>query len=337
MQWMRNADGEVGGGLQVMAPVCDSDMSSTQAGGEVGSPRCGVKEMVQVSGTYGGSREVERYSTEEVGAAATSEGMACDTAAEERTHAAVEVVGEEMVVVEAGVGVKQASSKSEAVVSEALVCSKSMEAEGVCGPMDGGGCEGWKRSATSVAEMQMQCKMSESEEYGESAEVMEEGEEGMEDDDAGSMEVEVEVEERKVVVSGKSKGRGGSCGRLAVASPGVAECKSSRPMVRRVMSRVEGKFYKKEHGYGTSQRVHPETMTTKLESYSRSLKVRRAVKVAKRNHVGGTRAKRQHAEMESTDSGCSEGRRNAWRDGGDVGEGELLWGWAGCGDCVGAC
>ncbi|XP_073396906.1 uncharacterized protein [Physcomitrium patens] len=211
-----------------------------------------------------------------------------------------------MVVVEAGVGVKQASSKSEAVVSEALVCSKSMEAEGVCGPMDGGGCEGWKRSATSVAEMQMQCKMSESEEYGESAEVMEEGEEGMEDDDAGSMEVEVEVEERKVVVSGKSKGRGGSCGRLAVASPGVAECKSSRPMVRRVMSRVEGKFYKKEHGYGTSQRVHPETMTTKLESYSRSLKVRRAVKVAKRNHVGGTRAKRQHAEMESTDSGCSE-------------------------------
>lgn len=140
----------------VMAPVCDSDMSSTQAGGEVGSPRCGVKEMVQVSGTYGGSREVERYSTEEVGAAA-----------EERTHAAVEVVGEEMVVVEAGVGVKQASSKSEAVVSEALVCSKSMEAEGVCGPMDGGGCEGWKRSATSVAEMQMQCKMSESEEYGD--------------------------------------------------------------------------------------------------------------------------------------------------------------------------
>lgn len=93
---------------------------------------------------------------------------------------------------------------------------------------------------------------------------------------------------------------------MAVASPGVAECKSSRPMVRRVMSRVEGKFYKKEHGYGTSQRVHPETMTTKLESYSRSLKVRRAVKVAKRNHVGGTRAKRQHAEMESTDSGCSE-------------------------------
>lgn len=37
------------------------------------------------------------------------------------------------------------------------------------------------------------------------------------------------------------------------------------------------------------------------------------------------------------DLGCSEGRRNVWCDGGDVGEGELLWGWVGCGDCVGVC
>lgn len=92
--------------------------------------------------------------------------------------------------------------------------------------------------------------MLESEEYGELVEVMEEGEEGMEDDDVGSMEVEVEVEERKVVVLGKSKGRGGLCGRLVVVSLGVVECKSSWLMVRRVMSRVEGKFYKKEYGYG---------------------------------------------------------------------------------------
>jgi hypothetical protein len=77
-----------------------------------------------------------------------------------------------------------------------------------------------------------------------------------------------------------------------------------------VMSRMDGKFYKREHVYRSSQRLHHETMTKKLDSYSKNLKVRRAVKVAKRNHVAGaTRTKRQHAEMESTDSGSSEGTK----------------------------
>lgn len=43
--------------------------------------------------------------------------------------------------------------KLEVVVSEVLVCLKLMEVEGVCGLMDGGGCEGWKRLVMLVVEM----------------------------------------------------------------------------------------------------------------------------------------------------------------------------------------
>jgi hypothetical protein len=109
-------------------------------------------------------------------------------------------------------------------------------------------------------------------------------------------------------VSGKNQPAAASSATFHVATPGLAEGRSTRPMVKRVMSRMDGKFYKRERVYRSSQRLHPETMTKKLDSYSKSLKVRRAVKVAKRNHVAGTtRTKRQHAEMESTDSGSSEG------------------------------
>lgn len=55
---------------------------------------------------YGGSREVEWYFMEEVGVVVMSEGMVCDIVVEERMYVVVEVVGEEMVVVEVGVGVK---------------------------------------------------------------------------------------------------------------------------------------------------------------------------------------------------------------------------------------
>jgi len=118
----------------------------------------------------------------------------------------------------------------------------------------------------------------------------------------------MEVEDKSVLVSGKNQAAAASSATIHVATPGLGEGRSTRPMVKRVMSGVmDGKFYKREHVHRSSQRLHPEIMTKKLESYSRNLKVRRAVKVGKRNHVAVTRTKRQHAEMESTDSGSSEG------------------------------
>lgn len=169
--------------------------------------------------------------------------------------------------------------------------------------------------------------MSESGEYGESAEVIGEGAEATGEDSAS-----MEVEDKSVLVSGKEQAAAASSATFHVATPGLGEGRSIRPMVKRVMSGVvDGKFYKREHVHRSSQRLHPEIMTKKLESYSRSLKVRRAVKVAKRNHVAGTRTKRQHAEMESTDSGSSEGSNPLYMfflswfvDGAAVGEHPIL-------------
>lgn len=81
--------------------------------------------------------------------------------------------------------------------------------------------------------------MLESGEYGELVEVMEGGEvmdDGM---------VRRGMEKKGVGVFVREKGVGG----YDVGSFGVVECKSRRLMVKRVMSRVEGKLLKWEYGF----------------------------------------------------------------------------------------
>ncbi|XP_073385981.1 uncharacterized protein [Physcomitrium patens] len=289
----------------VMSPLLGGDMSAAQGGGGSGSPSLEAKETGVVWETDGGRRDVERVVVEEGCEGGKREELVLEVRDGARKAAEAEMVGDAAVVA------MQASSNSCEVSCEeleewknALACCKAMEAEGRCGQVEEGVCEASKMSWNSSAEVRVQCKMSESGEYGESAEVTEGGE-AMDDGTARRG-----MEKKGVGVSVREKGAGG----YDVGSPGAAECKSRRPMVKRVMSRVEGKLLKREYGFRSAQRLDPETMTKKLESYSRSLKVRRAVKVAKRNHVGGTRAKRQHADMESTDSGsgeeCEYGRKS---------------------------
>lgn len=272
-----------------------------------------MREVVAVSEACVGSTEVE-----ECPAGKGYEDVRAEVSAPEMTQevgkrGAVEIVGEtgcEKMAVEAAVDAEEPASGSGKVAckpveesEESIPCAKSVdEAEAGSGVVQGSPCEASKKSSSSGPEMHMQCKMSESGEYGESAVAME-GSEAM-GDETGSME----GGEKSVAGSGKEQPAAASSATFRAATVGLGEGRSTRPMVKRVMSRMDGKFYKREHVYRSSQRLHPETMTKKLDSYSKSLKVRRAVKVAKRNHVAGTtRTKRQHAEMESTDSGSSEG------------------------------
>jgi len=289
-------------------------MSTTLAGHCVGSPCFEIKEMMPVMETVGGIAEVEQCHVDKVDKSPTMEGSVSGTTVEVTRQAAVEIVEEtpcSETVVDAVVIATDKSSESDKgsckLVGESeakMECSLSLDdAEAGSGLVHEGPYQASKNSANSTPEIHMQCKMSESGEYGESAEAIVEGAEAMGEDSAS-----MEVEDKSVVASGKNRAAAASSATIHVASPGLGEGRSTRPMVKRVTSGgMDGKFYKREHVHRSSQRLHPEIMTKKLESYSRNLKVRRAVKVGKRNHVAVTRTKRQHAEMESTDSGSSEG------------------------------
>ena len=300
--------------MQTMLPLCDSDMSTTRAGPSPASPSFEVKEMLPVSETCGGSTEVEQCPANKGYGPFLAEESASEMTQELAKQAVLEIVEEtpcDKMVVEAVVAIlNETSSDSDKVSCKQLdksentiLCAKLLdEAEAGSGLVQGSPYQPSKNSLNSSPEIHMQCKMSESGEYGESAELIE-GTETMGDEIA-----RMEVEDKSVLVSGKNHPTAASSATFRAATLGLVEGRSTRPMVKRVMSRMDGKFYKREHVYRSSQRLHPETMTKKLDSYSKSLKVRRAVKVAKRNHVAGTtRSKRQHAEMESTDSGSSEG------------------------------
>lgn len=294
--------------MQVMLPLCDSDVSTTMAGDCFASPCCETKQMGAICGSGGGGAEVIHCRADKVYKAPMTDGSASETTAKVTQAAAVEMVEEtpcsEMVVDVVVVANDKSSDSDKGSCKQLgesetkMECSQSLEDAGAgCGEMQERPYQGSKNSTNSTPEIQMKCKMSESGEYGESAEAVVEGAEAMAEDS-----VSMEVEDKR------NSAAAASSATFHVATSGLGEGRSTRPMVKRVMSGVmDGKFYKREHAYRSSQRLHPEIMTKKIESYSRNLKVRRAVKVGKRNHVGGTRAKRQHAEMESTDSGSSEG------------------------------
>ncbi|KAG0563321.1 hypothetical protein KC19_8G021400 [Ceratodon purpureus] len=295
-------------------PLCESDMSTTRAGPSPASPSYEVKEMLPVSEACGGSTEVEQYPAEKIYETLTAEESASEMTQEVVKQAVLEIVEETPCVkmVEAAAIASETSSDSDKASCKLLeksenmiLCAKSLdEAEDGSVLVQGSPYQPSKNSLNSTPEIHMQCKMSESGEYGESAELI--GGTEVVGDETASME----IEEKNVLGSRKNQPAAASSATFRAAALGLAQGRSTRPMVKRVMSRMDGKFYKREHVYRSSQRLHPETMTKKLDSYSKSLKVRRAVKVAKRNHVAGTtRTKRQHTEMESTDSGSSEDSR----------------------------
>lgn len=307
----------VGNFMQVTVPLCDSDMSTTVAGHCLASPCSEMKEMLAVSGTVGGIAEAVPCAVDRICKPGMTDGLVSEATPGIRRHEAVEIVEEtpcsEMVVEAAAIAVDKPSDSGKdsckQVVGESdtkMECSEALEdAEGGSGVVLEGPYQASKNSTSSTPEIHKECKMSESGEYGESAEVVGDGAEAM-----GVDSVSMEVEEKSAAVSGKKQAAAAaaSFATFQVAAARLGGGRSTRPMVKRVMSgMMDGKFYKREHVHRSSQRLHPEIMTKKLESYSKSLKVRRAVKVAKRNHVAVTRTKRQHAEIESTDSGSSEG------------------------------
>ncbi|KAG0605748.1 hypothetical protein M758_9G084800 [Ceratodon purpureus] len=294
------------GDLAVL-PLCDSDMSTSPD-----SPSLEFKEMVPVSESCGVSTEIKQHPADRVYEPLKTEELVLEMSQYATKQTVLEIVEEapcDRMVVEAGVITNgtlsdsdKASCKQLGKSENVVHCSKSLdESESGSDLVQGSPS---KNSSDSTPEVHLQCKMSESGEYGESAELM------LGTEAIGDQTASMELEDKSVPVSRKNQPAAASSANFHVATPGLAEGRSTRPMVKRVMSRMDGKFYKREHVYRSSQRLHPESMTKKLDSYSKNLKVRRAVKVAKRNHVAGTtRTKRQHAEMESTDSGSSEDSR----------------------------
>lgn len=297
--------------FQVIPPACDSDMSTTQVVPSPASPSIEIKEVLLAPEVYGGSTEVEQCPLNKLHEPLTSNELASELNMEERKQVALETV-EESNKMEVDVVVIVDNISKDSGINTLDMLEGSETKINRFEPLDGikaasvtiseGKQRPFKESVNSTPEIQMQCKISESEEFGESAELT---------DVTDVKEDEMtcaEVEDKSMLVGLNNQPMAATSANFQVATPGLGEGQSTRPMVKRVMSKMDGKFYKRERGHRSSQRLHPETMTKTLDSYSKSLKIRKAAKVIKRNYVAGTRTKRHHAEMESTDSGSSEGR-----------------------------
>ena len=291
--------------MQVMPPLCDRDMTTTQGEHVPASPSVEIKEMLSVKEPLQVEQCAQRTLVESL---RTNEVLSKQTM-EEDEQANLEIVGETpSIQLEAVTTMENPidlGSKALGLMDAFEVkieCSEALgELKAGPGPLHEEPVQIVNQTCKSIPEIQMQCKISESGEFGELTEISEAKEEDM---------ASMEGEEKGMFVTANNPPSAATSGSFQVATPGLAEGQSTRPMVKGVTSRRDGKFYSREkmNGHRSSQRLHPETMTKKLkDSYSKGLKARKVAKAVKRNHIAGMRTKRQRADMESTDSGSSDG------------------------------
>ncbi len=126
-------------------------------------------------------------------------------------------------------------------------------------------------------------------------------------EDKDEENVSMEMEDKGIVVNEKTPPSVATSGCSKFVSSGLAEGHNSRPMLKRVMCKRDVKFSRTKK-MNSSQHLLQETMTKKLKnSYSKASDAQKVAKPVKCTHLSKTSIKRDHTDMESTDSGSSQG------------------------------
>lgn len=126
-------------------------------------------------------------------------------------------------------------------------------------------------------------------------------------EDKDEENVSMEMEDKGIVVNEKTPPSVATSGCSKFVSSGLAEGHNSRPMLKRVMCKRDVKFSRTKK-MNSSQHLLQETMTKKLKnSYSKASDAQKVAKAVKSTHLSKTSIKRHHTDMESTDSGSSQG------------------------------
>jgi hypothetical protein len=129
-------------------------------------------------------------------------------------------------------------------------------------------------------------------------------------EDKDEENVSMDMEDKGIVVNENTPPSVATSGCSKFVSSGLAEGHNSRPMLKRVMCKRDVKFPRTKK-MNSSQHLLQETMTKKLKnSYSKASDAQKVAKAVKCTHLSKTSIKRHHTDMESTDSGSSQGENH---------------------------